>query len=62
MLQERSLVAPDVTRRYEYKVIDTGKRLEEELNELGAERLASRRRHDEETAVHRATPGNHLDA
>lgn len=26
-----------VTRRYEYKVIDTGKRVEEQLNELGAE-------------------------
>jgi hypothetical protein len=24
-------------RRYEYKVIDTGKRVEERLNELGAE-------------------------
>ncbi len=24
-------------RRFEYKVIDTGKRVEEELNELGAE-------------------------
>ena len=27
----------DVMPRYEYKVLDTGKRLEEELNELGAE-------------------------
>jgi Domain of unknown function (DUF4177) len=26
-----------VMRRFEYKVIDTGKRVEEELNELGAE-------------------------
>ena len=26
-----------VMRRYEYKVIDTGKRVEEQLNELGAE-------------------------
>jgi hypothetical protein len=24
-------------RRYEYKIIDTGKRVEEQLNELGAE-------------------------
>jgi hypothetical protein len=24
-------------RRYEYKIIDTGKRIENELNELGAE-------------------------
>lgn len=37
MLQERPLVAPDVARRYEYKVIDTDKSLEEELNDLGAE-------------------------
>ena len=36
MLQEPLLVAPDATRRYEYKVIDTGKRLEEDLNDLGA--------------------------
>jgi Domain of unknown function (DUF4177) len=26
----------DGRRRYEYKVIDTGKRVEQELNELGA--------------------------
>jgi hypothetical protein len=26
-----------VIRRYEYKVIDTGKRVEEQLNKLGAE-------------------------
>ena len=26
-----------VARRYEYRVIDTGKRVEEELNALGAE-------------------------
>ena len=26
-----------VTRRYEYRVIDTGKRVEEQLNELGAQ-------------------------
>ena len=25
-----------VTRRFEYKVIDTGKRIEEQLNKLGA--------------------------
>jgi hypothetical protein len=28
---------PYVVGRYEYKVIDTGKRVEEELNELGAQ-------------------------
>ena len=37
MLKEPLLVAPDAIRRYEYKVIDTGKRLEEDLNDLGAE-------------------------
>jgi hypothetical protein len=29
--------AATYVRRYEYKVIDTGKRVEEQLNELGAE-------------------------
>lgn len=27
----------DAIRRYEYKIIDTGERVEEELNELGSE-------------------------
>ena len=27
----------NATRRYEYKIIDTGERVEEELNELGPE-------------------------
>ena len=27
----------DATRRYEYKIIDTGERVEEDLNELGSE-------------------------
>jgi hypothetical protein len=34
------LMKPDrvvSVRRFEYKVVDTGKRIEEELNELGAE-------------------------
>ena len=48
--------------RYEYKVIDTGKHVEEQLNELRRPRLASRRRNDEEAAVHRPTPSDHLDA
>jgi hypothetical protein len=26
----------EITRRYEYKIIDTGKQIEAELNELGA--------------------------
>lgn len=30
-------------RRYEYKVIDTRKRVEEQLNELGAQGLLGRR-------------------
>ncbi len=28
---------PRIMSRYEYKVIDTGKRIEEQLNELGAQ-------------------------
>ena len=48
--------------RYEYKVIDTGGRVEEKLNRLGAEELAGRRRDDQEAAVHRAAPGDHPDA
>ena len=35
--QEPPRAAVRVTRRYEYKVIDTGKRVEEQLNALGAE-------------------------
>lgn len=34
---ERPPAAAYSMRRYEYKVIDTGKRVEEQLNELGAE-------------------------
>jgi hypothetical protein len=30
-------IVAQAMRRFEYKVIDTGKRVEEELNELGAE-------------------------
>jgi hypothetical protein len=47
--------------RYEYKVVDTGKLVESELNALGAE-VARRGCHDEEAAVHRAAAGDHLDA
>lgn len=35
--QKRSGSSVKVTRRFEYKVIDTGKRIEEHLNRLGAE-------------------------
>ena len=35
--QEPSGSSVQVTRRFEYKVIDTGKRIEEQLNKLGAE-------------------------
>ncbi len=48
-------------RRFEYRVIDTGKHLEEELNTLGA-RLEGGRRHDKEAAVHRSAAGDHPDA
>jgi hypothetical protein len=34
---EPPLTRTVVMRRFEYKVIDTGKRVEEELNRLGAE-------------------------
>jgi hypothetical protein len=34
---EPSVAAPTATRRYEYRVLDTGKHLEEELNRLGAQ-------------------------
>ena len=34
---EPPLAGTYVARRYEYKVIDTGKRVEDQLNELGAE-------------------------
>ncbi len=34
--QEPSQASVHDTRRFEYKVIDTGERLEEQLNELGA--------------------------
>jgi hypothetical protein len=33
---EPSEASVHVTRRFEYKVIDTGKRIEEQLNKLGA--------------------------
>ena len=35
-LDEPSEASVHVTRRFEYKVIDTGKRIEEQLNKLGA--------------------------
>ena len=35
--QEPSKTSMHATRRFEYKVIDTGKRIEEQLNKLGAE-------------------------
>ena len=34
---EPPLAGTSVVRRYEYRVIDTGKRVEEELNALGAD-------------------------
>ena len=34
---EQPRVGPHPVRRYEYKVIDTGKHVEEQLNRLGAE-------------------------
>jgi hypothetical protein len=34
---EPRAAAAYLVRRYEYKVIDTGKRVEEQLNELGAQ-------------------------
>ena len=48
-------------KRYEYKVIDTGKHIEEQLNALGV-RVAGRRRHDEEAAPDRSAAGDHPDA
>ena len=36
MLDEQSPAETHSAKRYEYKVIDTGKRVEEYLNELGA--------------------------
>ncbi len=33
--QEPPRAGTSIMRRYEYKVIDTGKRLEEQLNQLG---------------------------
>ena len=35
--QEPPRAGVRIMRRYEYKVIDTGKRVEEQLNALGAE-------------------------
>ena len=37
IVQEPPTARPSAMRRYEYRVIDTGKRVEEELNRLGAE-------------------------
>jgi Domain of unknown function (DUF4177) len=35
--QEPPRARTSIMRRYEYKVIDTGKRVEEQLNQLGTE-------------------------
>jgi hypothetical protein len=48
--------------RYEYKVIDTGKLVELELNALGAEGWRVVGVTTKEAAVHRAAAGDHLDA
>ena len=37
MAQEPPRAAAPAARRYEYKVIDTGKHVEDQLNELGAQ-------------------------
>ena len=46
--------------RYEYKVIDTGKHVEEELNELGAEQVVGVTTKKQD--VDCATAGDHPDA
>lgn len=50
-----------VGRRYEYKVLDTGSRIEDEQR-AGRGGLARGRRDDEEAAVHRAASGDHPHA
>jgi cold shock CspA family protein len=49
-------------RRFEYKVLDTGKSVEYELQRSRGGRLASRRRHDEEAAADCPTCRDHPDA
>jgi hypothetical protein len=49
-------------KRYEYKIIDTGKHIEEQLNTARCRRLGGRRRHDEEAAADRPSPSDHPDA
>ena len=55
-------VRAHAVRRYEYKVIDTGKHVEDEAQRAGCEGLASGRRDDEEAALHRPAPGDHPHA
>ena len=48
--------------RYEYKVIDTGKHVEEQLNELGVQGWQVVGVTTKKQFVHRPTPGDHRDA
>ena len=49
-------------KRYEYKVIDTDKRIEQQLNDLGVQGWQVVGVDDEEAALYRPAPGDHPDA
>ena len=49
-------------KRFEYKVIDTGKGIEEQLNKLGAAGWQVVGITTRKQLLHCAAPGDHLDA
>ena len=60
--REPSESSVQVTKRFEYRVIDTGKRIEAATRQARCRRVAGRGRDDEKAALDCAAPGDHPDA